>query len=93
MKLTLQILSTLILLNSVTISANAEEAMRNYKNKHRGPPAKAIEACQNLADGVSCSITRPRSETLDGTCRTPPRLKQLVCVPENKKHRHQNKLE
>jgi hypothetical protein len=93
MKLIKQILSTLIILNTVTVSTYAEEAMSKHNNKHRGPPAEAIEACQNLADSVSCSITTPREETLDGTCRIPPRLKQLVCVPENKKHKNQNKLE
>tara|TARA_R110001592_G_scaffold7126_7_gene40213 strand:- start:14090 stop:14368 length:279 start_codon:yes stop_codon:yes gene_type:complete len=90
MKLSNQILSTLILLNAVTASAYAEEGMNKQNSKHRGPPAEAIEACENSADGDSCSITTPRNETLEGTCRTPPRLEQLVCAPANNEHKKQD---
>ena len=54
---------------------------------HKGPPQEAFDACSNNSQGDSCEVITPEQETLTGTCRMPPRLEQLVCVPDNHKHR------
>ena len=44
------------------------------------PPQEAINACSGQPQGSTCSVNTPNG-TLNGTCLTPPKLTQLVCVP------------
>gem|GEM_PF-6502571 len=48
----------------------------------RQPPQEALDACQSLSTGDSCSVNTPHGE-LAGSCQTPPQQKQLACVPSN----------
>ncbi len=45
------------------------------------PPQAAIDACQNLSSGASCSFTL-EGQTLTGTCRA-PQGKPLACMPDH----------
>ncbi|MFT7002858.1 MAG: hypothetical protein ACJAWW_000192 [Sulfurimonas sp.] len=49
----------------------------------REPPKEAITACENKASGDTCSITTPKGNTLEGTCKNTPDDKYFVCMPEN----------
>lgn len=44
------------------------------------PPQEAIDACNGLSAGSSCSINTPNG-TVTGTCNTPPNSSQLACMP------------
>jgi hypothetical protein len=46
----------------------------------RLPPAAALDACTDLAQGAACSFTTPDGE-ISGTCRDVP-AQSLACVPE-----------
>ena len=48
----------------------------------RRPPPAAYEACEGKSEGASCSVDTPRG-TLEGTCRIPPNMDELVCVPND----------
>jgi hypothetical protein len=50
-------------------------------NNGQQPPQEAIDACNGLAQGASCSVNTPNG-TIAGTCKTPPNSSQLVCVPQ-----------
>ncbi|WNZ55802.1 hypothetical protein ACJJIQ_17290 [Microbulbifer sp. ANSA003] len=52
----------------------------NVSAQPRQPPQEAIDACSSLAEGDACTVETPRG-TLEGTCRMPPQIEQLVCVP------------
>lgn len=45
------------------------------------PPAFAVAACAGKTVGTSCSIKTPVGATLQGTCRTPPGLTVVACIP------------
>lgn len=49
----------------------------------REPPEEAITACEGQAEGNECSVTTPRGDTLEGTCKYTPDDKYFVCEPEN----------
>lgn len=57
-------------------SAEADERRRG----RRGPPPEAIEACEALEEGASCTVVTRRRGELTGTCDV--RRELLVCVPE-----------
>ncbi|MCO1335570.1 hypothetical protein MO867_14620 [Microbulbifer sp. OS29] len=52
----------------------------NVSAQPHQPPQEAIDACNNMAEGDACTVETPRG-TLEGTCRMPPQVEQLVCVP------------
>jgi len=54
---------------------NGNDGMR------RGPPAEAVAACNGGGDGSACAFTSPRGDQISGTCRAPPGMQGLVCVP------------
>ncbi|HEX4355008.1 MAG TPA: hypothetical protein VHZ95_18885, partial [Polyangiales bacterium] len=48
---------------------------------HCGPPKEAVDACQNLAAGASCSVTFD-DKSIDGTCHESPDGKgPRACMP------------
>lgn len=50
---------------------------------HRPIPKEAIDACNGKTAGETCSFTGRMDNTIEGTCRTPPRAEgQVVCVPK-----------
>ena len=49
---------------------------------HARPPQQAFDACRNLAQGASCTVSTPHGQ-LQGQCRQPPQQQQTVCVPSN----------
>lgn len=63
------------------------QASDKPQHGHKGPPQEAFDACADKAQGDSCEVITPEQETLAGTCRTPPRLDSIVCVPDNHKRR------
>lgn len=48
----------------------------------QGPPPPALAACENQAQGSSCSFTQPNGNTINGSCITPPNTDQLACAPQ-----------
>lgn len=51
------------------------------KKAHRQPPPEAFEACEDKSEGDTVSITTPRGDTLDATCKL--MKEQLIAVPEH----------
>lgn len=58
----------------------------------RMPPLEAIEACESLSEGDSCSFEGRRDDTVEGTCSLPPEEVQeqessdevmLACKPDH----------
>lgn len=50
---------------------------------HRPIPKEAMDACSGKAAGDACSFTGRMNNTVEGTCRTPPRAEgQVVCMPK-----------
>ena len=66
---------------AVSTPAMAEEN-RSGGHQRGAPPQEAFDACSSQSEGDSCEVTTPRGDTLEGQCRTPPNLSELVCVPE-----------
>lgn len=61
----------------------------DQQRKKHGPPAEAIEACSDKAEGDVVSFETRKGHTLEGTCEL--RHETLVAVPEGHKKRHKNK--
>ena len=57
-------------------------AQDNKGPRQGTPPKEAIEICKNKNTGSTCSITTPRGDTLEGTCKNTPDEKYFVCMPE-----------
>ena len=72
-----KLLISAVLLTSTYSFANGPQGNRG------APPAEAITACEGQSEGVSCSVTTPRGDTLDGTCKNTPDGKYFVCMPAN----------
>ena len=70
----------------------AAEQEEGQKQKRKGPPAEAFEACANLSEQAACSFTSPRGEA-NGQCVIPRRgdSSQLVCMPEGHKKKSKQK--
>lgn len=63
------------------------------RQKRRGPPPEAIEACAELAEGSACAFTGRRGD-MNGVCFAPPRDEAvLACAPEGGPRRHHNRDE
>jgi len=52
---------------------------------HHGPPPEALQACNGLQDGATCSFTHNGRE-ISGTCRTGPDGKGPACFPSHPSH-------
>lgn len=50
--------------------------------ERNGPPIEAIEACENLTEGESCSFSNRKGKNITGTCTIKEEI--LVCYPEKK---------
>jgi hypothetical protein len=66
---------TLILLATLAIPVGVEAQRR----EGHGPPPEALDACEGLRAGASCSVTTPHG-TLSGTC-VAPEGRALACMP------------
>ncbi len=44
------------------------------------PPPEAFTACNSKSTEENCTVKTPHG-TINGTCKTPPRGKSLICVP------------
>jgi len=67
------ILFAILLLVAITgSSADAQ--------KPRTPPSEAFTACEKASDGQQCTV-KLHNRSLEGSCRIPPQLSRLVCVP------------
>ncbi len=53
-----------------------------FSATHARPPQQAFDACRNLEQDESCSVSTPHGQ-LQGQCRQPPQEQQIVCVPNN----------
>ena len=53
------------------------------QQSRREPPKEAISACENKKTGDTCSMSTPKGDTLEGTCKNTPDDKYFVCMPEN----------
>ena len=81
MALGMKHLLTIVLSSSLaTAFVGAVAADNDPPPRRPPPPQEAFDACASAKDGDACSFTTPRG-TLDGTCRTPPDLDRLICVP------------
>jgi len=47
----------------------------------RGPPPEAIQACNGLQAGASCSVTFGDGAQMSGTCRAGPQGEAAACAP------------
>lgn len=45
------------------------------------PPPRALEACQELSQGQTCSFTQPNGNIIRGACIYPPGMSELACAP------------
>ena len=70
---------TLILTTAVAL---AQPRGPGKGRRGNGPPQAAINACKGKAARARCTIQTPRG-TISGTCRVPPRIKVLACIPDN----------
>jgi len=52
-----------------------------YSTAFAAPPLEAINACNSLSEGVSCSILTPNGNTVNGMCQTLEG--QLACAPSD----------
>ncbi|MCE9573911.1 MAG: hypothetical protein K8W52_12250 [Deltaproteobacteria bacterium] len=74
--------ASLILCSTLTALVGAVAADNDEPPRRPAPPQEAFDACKSAKAGDACSFTTPRG-TIDGTCRTPPDLDRLVCVPKH----------
>lgn len=65
----------------VTISFANQNANGQGQREMREPPQEAISACE----GDECSMSTPRGDTLEGSCKNTPDNKYFVCMPANHK--------
>lgn len=81
---------TITIFLSLTLFAGLAVANdKSHENKRRGPPAEAIEACADKAQGDSVSFEGRRGNTLEGTCILMKEV--LVAVPVGHEKRRQEK--
>jgi len=78
-----KVLLTLSLATLTLLIAN-ENAPQKGK---RVPPQEAISACSGKAENSSCSVTTPRGNTIEGSCKNTPDGKYFACIPTNHKPR------
>lgn len=77
-----------------TLASAAAVAEPGERGERRGPPPEALEACESLAEGDSCSFTGREGEALNGRCFLPPRDDaELACRPDNAPPRGRESLE
>ncbi len=48
----------------------------------RTPPPEAISACSGKSEDDACSVTTPRGDTMEGTCRNTPDGEYFACIPK-----------
>ena len=53
--------------------------------RHGKPPAEAFEVCSASEEGEQCAFDLKDRGSITGQCRIPPRLDDLVCVPDSHK--------
>jgi len=79
---------TLCILASATYCvANQNENERGAKPGMGEPPKEAISICEGKNEGDTCSMTTPRGDTLEGTCKTTPDDKYFACMPADMKNK------
>lgn len=64
-----------------TISLANQNSNEGGDREMREPPAEAISICEGQSEGDSCSMTTPRGDTMEGTCKNTPDGKYFVCMP------------
>jgi hypothetical protein len=82
MKITI-LLTTLVAATIVMANQNSNE--RGGQREMREPPQEAISICEGQSEGNSCSVTSPRGDTLEGTCKNTPDEKYFACIPKNRR--------
>ena len=82
-------ITTFLTLMLITGLAVANE--KSHEKKRHGPPAEAIEACVDKAEGDQVSFEGRRGNTLEGTCKLMKEV--LVAVPEGHDKRRSKKRE
>jgi hypothetical protein len=50
-------------------------------SERRNPPQAAFDACSSSTMDSACSFVGRNGTTVNGTCRIPPDVSQIVCVP------------
>jgi len=71
-----------LILSSTLVTALVGAVAADNEPRRPAPPQEAFDACKAAKADDACSFTTPRG-TIDGTCRTPPDLDRLVCVPKH----------
>ena len=72
---------TIAALCAIWIPAFAQEADDEQRDKRRGPPPEAIEACTAAVEGDACAFEGRRGESLEGMCAV-TREEAMACRPE-----------
>ena len=69
------------------VASIAHAEAKNNKERPKGPPPEAIEACRDKSEGDSVSFESRRGDTVTGECKLIE--DQLVAVPEGHAERKQ----
>jgi len=74
--------------NSVAIViAQANDGGSPEKDKRRGPPPEAVEACEAQSVGYTCSFMSPQGDVIEGVCEIMPG-DIIACLPDNRPPHH-----
>ncbi len=73
----------------ISANQNATQSQPPLQNQQTGaegpqggtPPQEAIDACTGRRENQYCSFTGMRGEEVAGSCRMPPGMQRMVCVP------------
>ncbi|MDD2791245.1 MAG: hypothetical protein PHU40_11380 [Sulfurimonas sp.] len=68
----------------ITTMSFASEKERGDQREIREPPKEAIAVCKDQAEDSKCSITTPRGDTMEGTCKSTPDEKYFACMPDKR---------
>lgn len=70
-----------------TMSFANQSSRGGDQREMREPPKEAISACEGQSEGNECSMSTPRGDTLEGTCKNTPDDKYFACMPNNHRSR------
>ncbi len=81
MKYTLNKRKLSALIFSILFISSTMSYAKSERGGRRGAPPEAVEACENLSEGDSCSFSGRRG-SVEGSCIKPQQEEVLACAPE-----------
>ena len=70
----------IIALTSLVLAFSATQAFASGQERGK-PPAEAFEACEGKSEGDTVSITSPKGDSVEATCKTMRGGDDLVAMP------------